>query len=308
MTVEYLRDARIDLEGLLALDAAWSARGDTFDASVDSAATIWEVITRIARAGRAVPYYQGGMVRFHRDAPQTAPLGMYTSSNIVLDSLSMDFALPVSGQSADGVTGEYYDDRTWLPSTVTAGVDGGTPAAPAREQLYGIVDASQAAREVAYMAAANRYRRAFITFRTELDGLIPSVGDLILVAHDLPRWGISGNVVAWNATTRVMTLDRDVTLGGGSNTIRLRSATGVPSASVLITAGPAANQVTLAAAPTAVGGGAFAVVLTGRQEPTHYAIGTSAEVARQAVVSGIVPRGSTVEIRAVIEDSRVHVN
>lgn len=303
-----MADERIDLDGLLALDAIWTGRGDTFDGIFDSPGTIWETITRIARTGRARPYYQAGMIRFHRDALQTLPVAMFSAANIVADSLAMDFVMPVDGQSADGVKGEYIDDRTWLPATVTSGV-GGTPTNPAKEQLFGVVSAAQAARETAYMAAANRYRRAFITFRTELDGLIPSVGDLILVAHDLPRWGTSGNVVAWDSATRTLTLDQDVTLNAlEANTIRLRSATGQPSASVSITQGATANKVVLATAPTTLAGGAFAVVTSGRQEPTHYAIGRAAVVPRNALVTQIVPRGATVEVRAVLENASVHVN
>jgi hypothetical protein len=47
------------------------------------------------------------------------------------------------------------------------------------------------------MAAANRYRRRMVNFRTELEGLIPTYGDLIAIAHDMPRWGESGDVVAY---------------------------------------------------------------------------------------------------------------
>ena len=36
------------------------------------------------------------------------------------------------------------------------------------------------------MAAANRYRRKTVTFSTELEGLIPTYGDLIAVSHDMP--------------------------------------------------------------------------------------------------------------------------
>ena len=39
-------------------------------------------------------------------------------------------------------------------------------------------------REGLYMAAANRYRRRIMTFRTELEGLIPTYGDLIAITHD----------------------------------------------------------------------------------------------------------------------------
>lgn len=304
-----LDDSRIDLDGLLQLEAIWSPRGDSFDGVFDQSTTIWDAITKIARAGRAVPYVQGGMVRFSRDQLQTLPVAMFTVSNIVLDSLSMDFIMPVDGQSADGVTGEYFDERTWLPASVTKGVDAATPENPAREQLFGVVRPEQAARETEYMAAANRYRRAFITFRTELEGLIPSIGDAILVAHDLPRWGLSGSVVAWDAETLTFTLEQEVELDPHQiNTVVLRAKTGAVSASVLISPGASARQIVLANAPLTQAGNAFEVVTSGTQEPTHYAIGRADATPKLCRVTAIVPQGNSIELRAVVEDERVHVN
>ena len=55
-----LADSRIDLAALLALDAVWAARGDRFDGRFDSAASWWEAVARIARAGRARIFLQSG--------------------------------------------------------------------------------------------------------------------------------------------------------------------------------------------------------------------------------------------------------
>jgi len=38
-----------------------------------------------------------------------------------------------------------------------------------------------------------------VTFRTELEGLIPTYGDLVAISHDMPQWGTSGEVLAWDA-------------------------------------------------------------------------------------------------------------
>jgi len=304
-----IADRRIDLAGLLALDTVWAARGDSFDAVFDQAATVWDSLQRCCRTGRAKPYYEAGLVRFHRDAPQDMPLALYGVANIALDSFSMDFVMPVAGQSADGVTEEYFDERTWLAATVTAGVGGATPGNPAHEQLFGIVKHTHAAREAAYQAAANRYRRAFVTFQTELDALVSGVGDLVIVAHDLPRWGRSGSVRGWNADTRTLTLDQEVTLGAGTNTVVLRTSTGKASRQVLVAAGPVPTQVVLAEPPLTQSGGAFVFQLSGTQEPTHYALGLAEDKPTAAVVTQLIPRaGNRVEVRAVVEDARVHVN
>ncbi len=65
------------------------------------------------------------------------------------------------------------------------------------------------------MAAANRYRRKLVTFQTELEGLIPTYGDLIAVVHDMPRWGQGGEIVGWNGETLVTSEPLEWTEGEG---------------------------------------------------------------------------------------------
>ena len=71
-------------------------------------------------------------------------------------------------------------------------------------------------REGLYMAAANRYRRRIVTFRTELEGLIPTYGDLIAITHDLPRWGQGGEVTAVDG--RTLTLSEPLEWEAGDDT------------------------------------------------------------------------------------------
>lgn len=298
-----LADARFDLAKLLALDAVWATRGDACDIVFDSPGTVFEALSKVLRCGRARPFYQAGIVRFHRDAPQTIPRQIFTEANTVAGSFQMSFALPVDGEAADGVTAKYLDARTWLPASVTSGVGGASPSTPAIEQLTGITGEAQALREAAYMAAANRYRRAFVQFQTELEGRIPSMGDLVLVAHDNPRWGLSGYVTGWDAATRTLTVSGDVDItAGGPWYVRLRDAKGAPSSAIAVTQGAARDRLVLATAPP------FTPTAGGLREPTHFSLGSAASAAREVIVSQIVPRGSKVEVLGVIEDARVHVN
>ena len=101
----------------------------------------------------------------------------------------------------------YFSERTWTPDEIVAALpDSAIEAAdkPATVDLFGCTNGTQAMREGLYMAAANRYRRRIITFRTELEGLIPTYGDLIAITHDLPRWGQGGEVTAVDGRTLVL--------------------------------------------------------------------------------------------------------
>ena len=148
------------------------------------------------------------------------------------------------------------------------------------------------------LAAANRYRRRIITFRTELEGLIPTYGDLIAITHDLPRWGQGGEVVAVNG--RALTLSEPLEWETTVHYIALRRRDGSLS-------GPW---------PVAPGADARTVLLdedldlepyTGTEEErTHFAFGPGEEWGLRARVMAVRPRGEQVEITAVGEDVRVH--
>lgn len=301
---------RIDFSGLSALHAVLTQRGDTFDAVFDQPTTVWEALGRVLRCGRAERYYQAGMVRFRRDEPQSLYAGVFSHSNIVTGSLSMTFVMPTTDDAVDGIEGEFMEERTWRPGLVRHGVAGETPTRYAREQLFGVVTRSHADREASYMAAANRYRRVFVTFRTELEGRIPSFGDPILLSHEVPKWGKSGNVVSWDQDNLIVELadDFDLVLTQ-SNYVWFRSKNGKPSNAVVVVEKVAPFFYKLMSSPIVLGTStSFEFVVDGSSEPTHYLFGTSEDTPKKVIVTSIVPRGDTVEIVGVLDDERVHVN
>ncbi len=296
-----LADARIDLAGLQALDQVWAGRGDTFDGVFDSAMTAWEALIRIARCGRAVPVLQGGIVRLFRDAPQILPVAMFGPRNIVKGSFRIQYIMP-GEDTADAVTVEFFNARTWKPDEVTASLPDSAAEKPAKVILFGCTDAAQAMREGLYMAADNRYRRKLVSWRTELDGLIPTYGDLVAVTHDMPRWGQGGEVVAWDEDSAVLTVSEPLEwIEGIDHYIALRRRDGS-------LAGPFQGE--------AVAGNDRQVHLlealdiapyTGTaEERTHFAFGAGEAWGARARVIAVKPRGENVEITAVAEDDRVH--
>jgi hypothetical protein len=204
-----LPDARIDLAALEQLDQVWTSRGDQFDGVFDQQVTVWEALTRVARCGRAVPFLQGGIVRLVRDESRTLPVALFSPRNIVKNSLKIQYVMP-GEETADAVTVEFFSSRTWKPDEVTVSLPGSSSANPAKLRLFGCTTEAHAVREGLYLAAANRYRRRIITLRTELEGLIPTYGDLIAIAHDMPSWGTGGEIVAWDATSQTAMLSEPV--------------------------------------------------------------------------------------------------
>lgn len=188
-----MTDIQIDLAGLLTLDATCTSRGDSFDARFDNFVSFWETATKMMGCVRAKPYMQGGLLRVVRDQAATIPVAMFSVRNIVQGSFSINYLMPTA-ETADAIDVKYFDSIRWIQTTVRAKLVGSSALTPAKIELFGVTGRDQAYREGMYQSAANRYRRRIITFKTEMEGFIPSFGDLIAIQHDMPAWGQGGEL------------------------------------------------------------------------------------------------------------------
>lgn len=295
-----LPDARIDLAALLDLAEVWDGRGDSFDARFDNAVSLWEALGKIAAAGRARVFMQGGIVRVVRDQPQSMPVALFSPANILRDSLSIDYAV-ASDSTPDSVDVGYFDETQWAPQRVTVTVPGGGTARPAKLELFGVTRRDQAWREGMYHAASHARRRRTIRFATELDGLIPSLGDLIAVAHDMPAWGQSADAVAWAPATRTLVLSEPMQWGSGAHYAALRGRDGRVSGPWPVTRGADDRTLVLTVQPDITpdtGAG---------RERSRVSFGPGQAWAQRALVTAVRPAGDgTVQIECVNDDPSVH--
>ncbi|MEG3639247.1 phage tail protein [Magnetococcus sp. PR-3] len=270
--------------------------GDNFDAVFDQKLTVWEAITRIARCGRSVPILQGGTVRIIRDQPQTLPVALFSPRNIVKNSLSIQYLMP-SEETADAVTVEFFNAETWKPDEVTVSLDDSQSSNPAKVALFGCTDQAHAQREGGYMSAANRYRRRIITFQTEMEGLIPTYGDLIAITHDVPEWGQSAEVVSVDENRLTLTEPMEWA-EGEDHVVAIRNQDGFVSGPWSALHGMKSNQVIVSDLD-------FSLAIGADVERTHIAFGTTTQWSLLARVLSIRPRGERVEIMAVGEHDTV---
>ena len=296
-----LADARIDLNALVALDQTWSDRGDEFNGIFDSSMTVWEALNRIGRCGRAVPVLQGGVVRIFRDAAQTLPIAMFGPRNIVKGSFKIQYIMP-GEETADSVTVTFFNARTWKPDEVTAALPDSAIEKPANVSLFGCTGEAQAEREGLYMAADNRYRRKLVSWSTELEGMIPTYGDLVVVTHDMPHWGQGGEVVIWDDQAQVLTLSEPIIWEPDtSHYIALRRRDGSLAGPFSVEAVAGNNrQIHLLESIDVT------PYTDTSEERTHFAFGSGDAWGTKARVIAVKPRGENVEITAVAEDVRVH--
>ncbi len=295
-----IADSRIDLAQLLALDATLAARGDTFDGIFDQKQVLWEALTLIARAGRIKPYVQGGMYHFTRDGAVTLPVALFSQRNIVKNSLKVEYLLP-SDETADSVMVTYFDAAKQKPLEILAQLPGYSSDNPYPIDLFGVTNADHAWREGRYIAAANRYRRQSISFTTEMEVFIPTFGDLIAIAHDRMQRNVAGDVLGYNAGTKILTLSEPVTFAAGNHYFGFKLRDGSFSGPWLATAGVDEYHPVLSLPLD------FTPDTDTTREKTTFTFGKGEEYRKLARVISVRPRSiHQVEILCVNEDPAVH--
>lgn len=295
-----LPDSRLDLPALLALDAVWSARGDTFNGRFDAESTWWDAASKIAMAGRAKVFLQGGRLRVARDGGSTLPVALFSERNIVKGSFGTDFAMPGEA-TADAVDVGIFDGTVWQPRRIKARLPGSTATKPGKIDLFGVTDGDQAMREGLYHAASNRFRRETVRFETEMEGFIPSIGDLIAVQHSMPDWGQQAEAVAWDPATLTLTVNEALDWAGTGHVVGLRGRGGEAIGPIPCTRGASDAQLVLAALPSEA-------PFTGPDaERTQVAFGVAETWRAPCIVASVTPRGlHRVLIEAVVDDPSVH--
>lgn len=74
-------------------------------------------------------------------------------------------------------------------------------AKPAQVTMDGITKMSQAYREGVYQLQCNKLQLRTVTFECGIDAIACTVGDVVIVAHDVPQWQCSGRVESVNGNT-----------------------------------------------------------------------------------------------------------
>ncbi len=292
-----LPDRRLDIDALVRLADVWSSRGDEFNGVFDSVGSFWDGLTTICRAGRAVPMYLGGVVTVVRDELKAVRTALFSPANICAGTLTTEYGF-YSVDTPDHVVIEYMDEATWSWQDVACVPDGSPALVEKRIQMIGPTKREQAFREGIYAAYANRDQRKTVSFTAELDGLIPLYGDLVGVSHDLPRWGISGEVEAVEGACVHVSEQLEWT-AGAQHYVRFVGRNGAPTIALRVMQnaadGDAMSMLLMDALPA---GFRFGDGVT--EDPTRFAFGPSVEqVAQDVRLIRATPRQGQVELTFV---------
>ncbi|HAG53265.1 MAG TPA: phage tail protein, partial [Alphaproteobacteria bacterium] len=307
-------DENINLNQLYHLDQEYQLEGDSFNAVFDSRLKLQEMLDRVGKASRTIIYHNLNTIDFVRDSFEDLESMMFTSRNIIKDSLSIKFLLPTS-ETIDYVEAAYFDERTWTQKTIDVTLPGSKKTKRTQMTMFGITNKEQAIRQAQYFLKTNKYRRKLVTFTTELEGSIPSIGSLIKLSYPMPQWGIDGVILEHftkvikvdeetNKTEHFLTLSEIINFEEGKQYfISLRDKYGVAKKSIEVvkSADLIENQVKLLESPNVD-------IYTGDEmEKTYFIFGEAKETEIYAKVLSIIPKDEyTIQISANIDDSRVY--
>jgi hypothetical protein len=245
------------------------------------------------------------------DQARTVPVAVCNPRIIRQGSYSR--SLKVNDASKpDHVIVEYIDQDTWQNAEVSCVVTGSSSDEPARVQAFGITDRDQAFRYGIRLAATNKYRRMIHNFELEMEGRLLSVGDLIIIDHDMDFGRTSGDIVARDGLT--LTSDEPLDFGEVTTAYLLvRDEVGGEFGYIAVTKGAdeykmVMDNTSLTTVQTAKGKTLASFLQTGLDdERTHFTLYQTTGQQRRCVVLGINYNDLySVRVDAINEDDRVH--
>lgn len=218
-----VQDSRLNLPAIQDWHESNEALVLEFNAVFDSPGTVFQRLSDIAVCGRASHGLVDGLFTPIRDKPQTIPRQHFTPRNSRNFKLRKAFprlphALRVQFLNKDA--GYQRDERIVLDDGYkdADGLDAwGNPAPSLPEatefesiEILGVTSAAEAYKHGRYHIASARLRPAVYSLSTDPEHFPVNRGDLVLVTHDVPQWGLASGRV------------REVVLDGGGNCTAIR--------------------------------------------------------------------------------------
>jgi predicted phage tail protein len=230
-------ESRLDLDAFKAWGDYCDSAGLTFNGVIDAEQSMWDALQYVFRCGHARPSPVGTRLSVVVERPST-PTMLFTVGNIIQGTFSQEW-LGTSSR-ANEVELSYFDktdrNKQRTIKVYDDQVAAGAPQNTATMTMLGVDTAERATQEAIFQLKLNRFIRSSCTFESPIEALGCSVGDVILVQHDQPNWGVGGRLEAGSNGPTHIVLDKQVTLEAGKSYKLLVHFNALPRFSGYITA------------------------------------------------------------------------
>lgn len=180
----------IDLDELDRLQDIWTARGDFYDRTIDSASTVKACMIEALQAGFAELTIDRGLIRPVRDEPRGPEFDHFYNPQVMTKPLKRE-AEHSTADDFDGVDVEYLDGSTWQIETVECRLPGDIGARTEKVKIEGVSSRARAWRIGMRRRRQQVYQRKRYSFSTELDALNSGYLDYALLGDTTPGYGQS---------------------------------------------------------------------------------------------------------------------
>lgn len=188
--------------------------GINFEHIFDTATDLWEALKTPETFGRGKVLMRGTKYSCICDKP-SEPVQMFTVGNILQDSYSKEYSGITDRANAIEIT-FINKAKKYEKDVITVYADEYDNSEvyqnPTQITLYGCTDYEQAYKYGKYLLRVNKKIRT-CTWDADIDAIACQVGDVVLLSHDVPQWGLSGRLLY--ANTNHIKLDRLVDMVSG---------------------------------------------------------------------------------------------
>lgn len=221
----------IDLAELDRLQAIWSARGDHYDRTIDSASTVKACMIEALQAGFAELTIDRGLIRPVRDEPRGPDFDHMYNPEVMTKPLKRE-AEHSTADDFDGVDVEYLSSATWQVETVPCRLPGDLGLRTEKVRIEGVCDEHRAWRIGMRRRRQQVYQRKRYSFSTELDALNSGYLDYALLGDTTPGYGQSAMLKGYaklGSLHMLVSSERLDWSAGGEHWIALRRLDGSAS-------------------------------------------------------------------------------
>ncbi|HGV2067341.1 TPA: phage tail protein, partial [Escherichia coli] len=230
----------------------------TFNAYLAQQRKAWDVLSDFCSAMRCMPVWNGQTLTFVQDRPSDV-VWPYTNSDVVVDDNGVGFRYSFSAlkDRHTAVEVNYTDPQNGWQTSTELVEDPEAILRYGRNLLkmdaFGCTSRGQAHRAGLWVIKTELLETQTVDFTLGSQGLRHTPGDIIEICdNDYAGTLTGGRVLSIDAATRILTLDREVTLPEtGTSAVNLINGSGKP-VSVDITAHPAPDRIQVSTLPDGV--------------------------------------------------------
>jgi predicted phage tail protein len=203
-----ISESRLDKRKWLEWGQFCFANGLEFNGIFENQSNVWDGLQQVFRVGRAqiVPMGTRYTVAIERAED---PVMVFNVANIVEGSFKQSW-LDMSSRANEIDVTYFNKENGYKQETVKVSNILQSPNEPQRSSsitLFGVVDKDAAYREGELQLALNKYVTQSVMFSAPTDAIACTVGNVILIQHDMPQWGYGGRLES-GSTRSIINVDR----------------------------------------------------------------------------------------------------